>query len=202
MPVRGEGGVSDVLTAMARVPLPGAKAEGEFLAQHLLGAHLLTGREATKSRLLRDGPSCDLLHVATHGYADPDAPEFSGLLLAGEGDRSYDVLTAQEVYLWSLKARLVTLSACQTALGRDVEGEGLLGLTRAFIYAGARDVLCTLWPVPDESTKVLMAWFYDGLARGLPVEGALQTAQKTLMQAPATSHPFLWAGFVAVRGPG
>jgi CHAT domain-containing protein len=200
MPIRGEG-VSSALTAMAMVPLPGAKAEGEAIAQKLPGSVLLTDKEATKTRLLAEGGNCDLLHIATHGYADPEFPEFSGLLLAGEGEDKYQVLTAQEVYMWSLKARLVTLSACQTALGRTVEGEGVLGLTRAFIYAGAQDVLCTLWPVSDESTKALMVSFYDGLAKGLTVEEALQGAQSGLAANPATSHPFYWAGFVAVRGP-
>jgi len=101
----------------------------------------LTGAEATKAALLSAGGDCAVLHIATHGYADPDVPEFSGLLLAGAGDAPFDVLTAMEVYTWPLKARLVTLSACQTALGRNVEGEGILGLSRAFIYAGAQDVV-------------------------------------------------------------
>jgi CHAT domain-containing protein len=200
MPIRGEG-VSSALTAMAMVPLPGAKAEGKAIAEKLPGSVLLTDKEATKTRLLAEGGNCDLLHIATHGYADPEFPEFSGLLLAGEGEDKYQVLTAQEVYMWSLKARLVTLSACQTALGKTVEGEGVLGLTRAFIYAGAQDVLCTLWPVSDESTKTLMVAFYDGLGKGLSVEEALQGAQAALAGNPATSHPFYWAGFMAVRGP-
>ena len=90
-------------------------------------------------------------------------PELSGLLLAGTGEKPYEVLTAQEVYGWPLRARLVALSACQTGLGKEVEGEGLLGLTRAFIYARAQDVLCSLWPVSDESTKELMVGFYGNL---------------------------------------
>jgi CHAT domain-containing protein len=74
-------------------------------------------------------------------------------------------------------------------------------LTRAFIYAGAQDVLCTLWPVSDESTKTLMVAFYDNLSKGMAVEEALQRAQQALASNPATSHPFYWAGFIAVRGP-
>jgi CHAT domain-containing protein len=212
MPIRGEDGVSDALTMMAAIPLPGAKAEGEAIAKQLPGATLLAGKAATKARLLRDGGNCDILHIATHGYADPDAPDFSGLLLAGEaappaGGKPdpnaplYTTLTAQEVYLWSLKARLVTLSACQTGLGKDVAGEGLLGLTRAFLYAGARDVVCSLWPVSDESTMKLMTGLYGALPRSAAVEQALQEAQKTLIADPATRHPFFWAGFAAVRGP-
>jgi CHAT domain-containing protein len=200
MPIRGEG-VSSALTMMASVPLPGAKAEGEALGKLLTNPTVLTDKQATKATLLEAGGKCDLLHIATHGYADPEYPEFSGLLLAGEGETPYDTLTAQEVYLWSLKARLVTLSACQTAMGKTVEGEGMMGLTRAFIYAGAQDVLCTLWPVADESTKALMTAFYENLKKDQPIEEALRNAQSTLADAKATSHPFFWAGFIAVRGP-
>jgi len=202
MPIRGEGGVSSALTAMAMIPLPGAKAEGEAIANMVPGSELITGKAATKARLFADGGDCGLLHIATHGYADPDFPEFSGLLLAsGDAADPYDVMTAQEVYTWPLKARLVTLSACQTALGKDVEGEGLLGLSRAFIYAGAQDVLCSLWPVSDESTMKLMTAFYAGLSEGQPVEDALRSAQRALMHVKETNHPFFWAGFTAVRGP-
>jgi CHAT domain-containing protein len=151
--------------------------------------------------LLALGGRCDILHIATHGYADPEFPEFSGLLLAGEGTNSYDTLTAQEVYMWPLRARLVTLSACQTAMGKTVAGEGVMGLTRAFIYAGAQDVLCTLWPVADESTKTLMTGFYENLKANQPIEEALRNAQAALAAKRETSHPFFWAGVIAVRGP-
>ncbi|MBU0609245.1 MAG: CHAT domain-containing protein, partial [Armatimonadetes bacterium] len=200
MPIRGEG-VSSALTMMASVPLPGAKAEGEALAKLLPNATTLTDKGATKARLLSEGGKCDLLHIATHGYADPDVPEFSGLLLAGEGTNQYDTLTALEVYMWSLKARLVTLSACQTAMGKTVEGEGVMGLTRAFLYAGAQDVLCTLWPVADESTRALITAFYENLKTAPSIEEALREAQADLAAKSDTAHPFFWAGFVAVRGP-
>ena len=180
----------------------GAKVEGEAVAGQFQGATLLTGAEATKQALLEQGATCDVLHIATHGYADPDVPEFSGLLLAGTGeDDPYHVLTAQEVYLWDLQARLVTLSACQTGMGRSVEGEGLLGLTRAFIYAGAQDVVCSLWPVSDQSTQKLMEAFYANLRTSSSVEEALTQAQRSLVANDATKHPFYWAAFVPVRGP-
>jgi CHAT domain-containing protein len=194
--------VASALTMMATVPLPGEKEEGDAVAGGVPGAEVLGGKDATKPRVLQEGGDCRLLHIATRGYADPDRPEFSGLLLAGEGDRPYSVLTAQEVYLWPLKARLVTLSACQTGLGKDVAGEGLMGLTRAFIYAGAQDVVCSLWPVADKSTAKLMAALYQSLGAGATVEDALRTDQWTVMQDPALRHPFYWAAFTAVRGPG
>ena len=201
MPIRGGDGVSTALTSMASVPLPGAKAEGEAVAQLFAGSVLLTGKDAVKQRLWDEGGSCDILHIATHGYVDPEVPEFSGLLLHGEGETPYEVLTAQDVWQWPLQARLVTLSACQTGLGRTVEGEGLLGLTRAFIYAGAQDVVCSLWPVSDESTAKLMTEFYKALTAGKATEDALTEAQRSLIADEKTRHPFYWAGFVAVRGP-
>jgi len=204
MPVRGEGEVSSALTLMAQVPLPDARAEGEAIAAQYKDAKLLTGSSATKSELFANAADCEILHIATHGYADPEFPDFSGLLLAPPSGAKapYDVLTALEVYRWPLRARLVTLSACQTALGRDVEGEGILGLSRAFIYAGAQDVVCSLWPVADKSTAKLMAALYQSLGAGATVEDALRTAQWTVMQDPALRHPFYWAAFTAVRGPG
>jgi len=201
MPIRGEGGISSALTTMAAIPLPGARVEGDEVAKQFADGLLLSGSLATKQRLLQEGGAADIVHIATHGYADPEIPEFSGLLLAGQGEQPYEVLTAQEVYLWSLRARLVALSACQTGLGKDVEGEGLLGLTRAFIYAGAQDVLCSLWPVSDVSTAKLMREFYAALQKGASVEQALQQAQLALLADPTTSHPFYWAGFIAVHGP-
>lgn len=202
IPVRGEDGLSRQLLAMASIPLPGAKAEGEMVAKRFSGATLLTGAEATKESLEQDAGKCRVLHLATHGYADPEVPEFSGLLFAGTGERDFDVLTAQEVYLWQLNAQLVTLSACETGLGKAVEGEGLMGLTRAFLYAGARDVLCSLWQVSDESTAQLMEKFYDQWqANNNNTAWSLQTAQLTLLNQEKTKHPFHWAAFVAVQGP-
>ena len=224
IPIRGEGGWSSQLDSMAMVALPGAKTEGEAVAKQFTGSTLLTGKDATKDRLLTEGSKCDILHIATHGYADPEVPEFSGLLLAGKEDLTqsrqgakadggttesaptdlgmgYDVLTAEEVFLWNLNAKLVTLSACETGLGKDVEGEGVLGLTRAFLYAGAREVLCSLWSVSDESTSTLMQTFYTQLQKGQSVDASLQFAQQTLLKDRKTSHPFYWAAFVNVKGP-
>ena len=201
LPIRGEGGVSDALTAMAKIPLPGAKAEGEVISQWMKGTLLLTGKDAGKERVLKEATDAGILHLATHGYADPDFPDFSGVLLAGADGNPYSVLTAQEVCGMQLRAKLVVLSACQTALGKDVAGEGLLGLTRAFLYAGAQDVMCSLWPVSDESTKVLMEYFYQGLAAGKSPEESLQQAQAALLHNKATAPPFYWAGFVLMHGP-
>jgi len=201
MPVRGEGGVSSTLDLMASIPLPGAESEGRRVAERFPGASLAVGKEATKERFYLDGANCEVLHLATHGYVDPEIPEFSGLLFAGQGEKSYEVLTAQEVYGWSLNARLVTLSACQTGLGKTVEGEGLLGLSRAFIAAGAQDVVCSLWPVADVSTEKLMVAMYSALPGSASIEEALKKGQEALLADPATAHPYYWAAFVPIHGP-
>ena len=106
-----------------------------------------------------------------------------------------------------LDSDLVVLSACETALGKEVDGEGIIGLTRAFQYAGARTVLASLWEVADESTAALMARFYSGLKDGLAKDEALRQAQLTFIAGPVTvgsgedaierdlRHPFYWAAF-------
>src|SRR4029079_9510969 len=94
-----------------------------------------------------------------------------------------------------LDADLVTLSACGTGLGREAAGEGLIGLTRAFQYAGARSVLASLWAVSDRSTAALMPRFYDRLRAGVPKDVALAEAQRELLHGHEFSHPYSWAAF-------
>jgi len=200
IPIRGDDGVDAALTTLASVPLPGAKAEGLALQQRLPGAQLLTGVSATKAQVQQAAKTASILHIATHGYADPEEPNHSGLLLAGTGTKKYATLTAQEVYGWRLNATLVTLSACQTALGKTVAGEGVLGLSRAFLCAGADTVVCTLWPVADQSTATLMTRFYDDLQLGASVPTALANAQRALLANDATKLPYYWAGVIPVCG--
>ncbi len=196
---RDARGLSASLLELARVALPGAAAEGRAVSQRLPGSRLLTGREATKAKLLQQVTGQPVLHIATHGYADPEAPDLSGLLLAGEQPGTADVLTAHEVYLLRLDAKLVCLSACETGLGQDLSGEGLLGLTRSFLYAGAQEVVCSLWQVPDAATARLMERFYETW-RG-DAASALREAQLALLQAPETRRPYHWAAFQVVNGP-
>jgi CHAT domain-containing protein len=99
-----------------------------------------------------------------------------------------------------LPAKLVTLSACQTAMGQDVAGEGVIGLTRAFLCAGAESVVSTLWPVADATTAQLMTAFYTDIAAGKPIAVALNAAQQRLLKNPATRAPYYWAGFTVIRG--
>jgi len=141
-----------------------------------------------------------LLHLATHGVLDDRHPELSGVVLslvdeAGEPREGF--LRLYEIYRLELAADLVTLSACQTALGKDVAGEGLLGLPRGFLYAGVRRVVAGLWRVPDKATAELMRHFYRGMLedRLSPAE-ALRQAQLTLLEGGRWDRSYYWAAFV------
>ncbi|HSS49137.1 MAG TPA: CHAT domain-containing tetratricopeptide repeat protein [Thermoanaerobaculia bacterium] len=141
-----------------------------------------------------------IVHFATHAVVDSEHPELSGIALSmvDETGRTQDgFLRVYEIYRLHLVADLVVLSACETALGKDVRGEGVVGLTRAFLHAGARRVLVSLWPVEDRATADLMRRFYAGLFRdGLTPAAALRQAQDDLRRQPNRQAPHYWAGFV------
>lgn len=140
-----------------------------------------------------------VLHFATHGLLDDAHPEFSGLILSlyGRDGKARDgFLRLEQIYNLSLNSDLVVLSACQTALGKDVRGEGLIGLTRGFMYAGARRVVATLWKVDDAATAEFMRRFYQNfLQKRLTPAAALREAQNELKRVPRFRDPYFWAGF-------
>ncbi|HUX58090.1 MAG TPA: CHAT domain-containing protein [Bacteroidales bacterium] len=140
------------------------------------------------------------LHFATHGLIDEDKPDLSSLVLTQDDDPEEDGLfQAAEIFNLDLDADLVVLSACQTGLGKLMRGEGMVGLTRAFMYAGAQSVLVSLWSVSDISTATLMSEFYKNLiTRKLYKTDALRKAQLTLMSNEKFAHPFYWAPFVLI----
>jgi len=141
-----------------------------------------------------------MVHFATHGLVNDAYPELSGLVLSAvdEQGRPLDaLLRMHDIFGLSLRAELVVLSACQTALGREIDGEGLLGLTRAFMYAGAPRVIATLWNVDDRASTALMRHFYAAvLERGLSPAAALREAQGALRKDPRWASPYYWAGYV------
>ena len=141
-----------------------------------------------------------IVHFASHSLLDSLHPALSGIVLSlvDRQGRSQDgFLQAHEVYNLKLNAELVVLSACQTALGKDVRGEGLIGLTRGFMYAGVPRVVASLWRVPDVATAELMKRFYDGMLReGLRPAAALRKAQAAMAKEKRWSAPYYWAGFV------
>ncbi len=140
------------------------------------------------------------IHFATHGLMDEQHPENSSLVLSLGMDSTEDgYLMAKEIALLDLHADLVVLSACQTGLGKMIRGEGMVGLTRSFMYAGTPSVVSSLWSVSDASTTELMQRFYKNLILNkLSKTDALQQAQKAIIGDGLYAHPFYWAGFVLV----
>jgi len=140
------------------------------------------------------------VHFATHGYIDSERPDLSALVLSlvdQQGNAQDGFLRAHEIYNLNLPAELVVLSACQTGLGKEIKGEGLVGLTQAFMYAGARRVVVSLWNVNDKATAELMRRFYRGmLKQGLTPAAALRQAQGEMAQDPQWQAPYYWAAFV------
>jgi CHAT domain-containing protein len=140
------------------------------------------------------------LHFATHGLLDNERPELSGValsLLDRQGHDRDGFLRLVEIYNLKLAAELVTLSACETGLGKQISGEGIVGLTHGFLHAGASRVLVSLWKVDDRASARLMERVYEGIfLEKLSPAAALQKAQLSLRQDPATSDPFFWAAFV------
>jgi CHAT domain-containing protein/Tfp pilus assembly protein PilF len=141
------------------------------------------------------------VHFATHGFLNGVHPELSGIVLSlvGPGGEEQDgFLPTSEVFNLRLRADLVVLSGCRTALGKEIRGEGVVGLTRAFMYAGAPRVVASLWKVDDAATAELMKRFYEGMLGGerLRPAAALRAAQVSLWESRRWSSPSFWAGFV------
>ena len=181
-----------------RPPLPATRLEVEGIAALYPGARVYLGADAVEGRAKSIGREARLVHFACHGVIDPRFPLDSGLALSqasGDADDN-GLLQAWEVFEgMRLDADLVTLSACDTGLGRDMGGEGWVGLSRAFQYAGARSVLASLWAVSDRSTAALMTSFYRGLRGGRSKDEALRAAQLETLRRPETAHPYHWAAF-------
>jgi CHAT domain-containing protein len=149
----------------------------------------------------RDTNKYRVIHIATHGLLDAERPQFSGLVLSLIGNKSQDgFLRTDEVFNLKLGAPLVMLSACETGLGKEKRGEGVMGLTRAFIYAGAPTVGVSLWSVADKSTAELMTEFYKRLfaSESASASASLRDAQLAMINGKKYSAPFYWAPFVLV----
>jgi CHAT domain-containing protein len=142
-----------------------------------------------------------IVHFATHGFINTEHPELSGIMLSllnREGKSEDGFLQVHDVYNLDLSgAQLVVLSACRTGLGKDVKGEGLMGLTRGFMYAGSRSVVASLWKVDDHATAELMKYFYQAMFDGgLTPAAALRKAKQTMWQQERWHAPYFWAAFV------
>lgn len=191
-------------------PLLGSAAEARAIKSLFPDAVLLTGRRATKTSLEQlDAPS--ILHIASHGFFLDDANESagelaqnpllrSGIALAGanlRGAQGDGILTALEAAGLDLRGtRLVTLSACDTGIGEVRNGEGVYGLRRAFMLAGAETLVMSLWPVTDASARDTMVAYYARLRAGSGRGDALRQAKLAILHHSATRHPYYWAAFI------
>lgn len=192
----------EATTRLGLLPLP-FSGEEVFSAKKHYGepSEVLVGKNATKQRFLELATRYKILHLATHGKANRQVGDFSFLAFSAQ-DASWEnsLLSVSELYNVSLNAELVLLSACETSLGEQQRGEGVVSLARAFAYAGARSIVASLWSVNDKSTMLVMDNFYKEINLGNTKNVSLTNAKRTyLEQNPGQpSHPFFWAGFVAV----
>jgi CHAT domain-containing protein/tetratricopeptide (TPR) repeat protein len=187
--------------ALARLPFSRQEADAILALVPQGNALKATGFAANREAATSPGLSdYRILHFATHGVLNTRQPDLSGVVLSlvdRQGRRQDGFLRLHDIYNLRLGADLVVLSGCQTGLGKAVQGEGLVGLTRGFMYAGARRVVASLWQVDDESTSELMKRFYRAMLkeRRRPAD-ALRTAQLEMSRDRRWSAPFYWAGFV------
>ncbi|MET0626217.1 MAG: CHAT domain-containing protein [Pyrinomonadaceae bacterium] len=204
---RPRGGGSPTILALGRpryvggdLPdLPATEKEVRDIAQ-LFGARPLLGAEASEARVKTEAAGARYLHFATHGLLNEAAPMYSAVALAGGGGED-GALHARELMGMNLSAELAVLSACDTALGQEASGEGVLGLTWSLFVAGVPASVVSQWKVADDSTSELMVEFYRQLKSATPRGGvskaeALRRAQLKLLADGKHSHPYYWAPFV------
>ena len=172
--------------------LPGAQNEAIAITKDQPKSKLLLRNKATETAVKKYGAGFRYIHFATHGTFDAENPLLSGLLLTGD-DENDGTLTVGELYNLSLPADLVTLSACETALGKVANGDDVVGFTRGFLYAGTSSIVSSLWKVDDNATSILMQQFYESLRKD-DKRSALRTAQLKVKNAYC-SHPYFWAAF-------
>jgi CHAT domain-containing protein len=178
-----------LLMAYSDEAIPLAESEVHRLKRAFENSVVLTGGRATFSAYLENAPSADIIHLACHGRFRSDNPMFSSLHLADGW------ITVRDISRQRLKAGLVTLSACETGLSEIRAGDELLGLTRGFLTAGARNMIVSLWTVSDEATSRLMTEFYRLLQRGNAPAASLRAAQIEFIRRGV--HPYYWSPFIS-----
>jgi CHAT domain-containing protein len=199
LPASSSGGLQ-----LAR--LAGTRTEADEIAKIAKAgggqAEVWTDLNASEENLRsRELTNYRVVHIATHGLLDAERPQFTGVVLSLVGNKTMDgFLRTDEIFNLRMGASLVMLSACETGLGKEKRGEGVIGLTRAFMYAGAPTVGVTLWSVADKSTADLMTDFYKRLlaASPRPPATAMREAQVAMISGKKYSAPFYWAPFVIV----
>lgn len=178
-----------------------SRTEAEaIMAAASANATLALGFAANRELVFSELATYRIVHFATHGMINSERPELSGIVLSlfdSEGRPQNGFLRLHEIYNLRLNADLVVLSACSTGLGKDVRGEGMIGLTRGFMSAGASGVIASLWKVDDDATAELMKHLYQGMfQKGLRPAEALREAQLAMSKQKRWQSPYYWAGFV------
>jgi len=183
-----------------KMALPYAEKEAREIAAFFPDASVYTGADATEANFKSFAAQYRYLHLATHHIVDEKQAMYSHLLLAQDPTHTEDgQLYTYEIYNLRLNADLAVLSGCDTGLGEFQRGEGLINMSRAFLYAGVPAVMVSLWPVQDESTALLMTRFYKHLQDGMEKSRALQGAKIDLIHSQKwTKDPFYWGAFVLV----
>ncbi len=182
--------------------LPGTQIEADNILK--LGSHAkntqFLGFDANLNQIQDPALSqYQIIHLATHGFANATHPELSGLVFSlfdGQGKPQEGFLRLSQIFNLDWPAELVVLSACETGLGETLRGEGMVGLTRGFMYAGAKQVLVSLWSVDDWGTQELMTRFYRHLwQEQQSPAAALRAAQLEMWNDPQWRSPYYWAAF-------
>lgn len=183
--------------------LPTSRWEAEEIMQSSpVGGSMAALDFAANRKMAMSGRLEDyrIIHFATHGVINNEHPELSGVVLSLVDERGQlqdGLLRLSDIYNMRLSADLVVLSACETGLGKAVKGEGVIGFTQSFMYAGAQSVMASLWKVDDRATADLMARFYRGMLRdGLKPAAALREAKLEMWRHVGWQHPYYWAAFI------
>ena len=184
-----------------RLPASQDEADAIMTAAPWWSGFKAMGFQASRATAMRsDLADYRIVHFATHGVLNDEHPELSGVVLSlfdDKGQPQEGFLRLHDIYNLNLPVDLVVLSACNTGLGKEVKGEGLIGLARGFMYAGASSVVASLWKVDDDATAELMRLFYGYMLQdGLSPAAALRKAQVTMSKQKRWESPYFWAGFV------
>jgi CHAT domain-containing protein len=177
------------------VPLPGAEREVQKVAQLFRRSEVYVQLNATRQRFTLEANKAGVVHVAAHAEVDEVDPLFSRILFASSGSDT-GLLEAREIYGLALgDVQLITLSACESGLGKVAKGDEILGFTRSFLAAGVDSIVASLWPVADDATETLMNRLYAELAAGRDLMQGMRTAQLEVQRNRRFAHPFFWAPF-------
>ena len=189
------GSESEVNTIKTNFTTKGYKADSKLFTE--------ASEKFMKSEIIKN---YKYLHIATHGFVNSDKPELSGIILSHKNDKKYDgILYSGEIYNLDLNSDLVVLSACETGLGKVSEGEGIIGLSRALLYAGTNNIVVSLWKVSDNSTSELMIDLYSNMLKGFDksnktylYSNSLREAKLKMIENKKYGHPFYWSPFILI----